>query len=453
MLSAVSLISEALIVAGIVVVLMVTAPFITLFTAVLLFGTVAALLKLTRRVFTRWGAQQQELKKTILQNLHQSLGGLKEVKVLGREHFFYHIFARRQGTLIRVHSRYATVTMVPRLLIETVFVCGMLLVIVLVTREGRDALDLVSLLGLYAYAGFRIIPSAYRIMLGVSTIRHGTAAVNHVYNDFMAFEPDLPVAGGAANGEDLPFTDRLVLDEVSYAYDVADAPVLQEVSLTIRRGESIGIVGPTGVGKSTLVDLVLGLLPPSSGHILVDGQDVFSAVQSWRRKIGYVPQSIFLTDDTLRRNIAFGLEDTEIDAQKLQAAVRMAQLEKFVTTLPRGLDTVVGERGVRLSGGQRQRVGIARALYHEPEILVFDEATSALDNQTERAVIGAIEALRGEKTLLIVAHRLSTVRGCDRLVFLQDGRIAGCGSFDELLMNNTDFRDMAAVVGGKAISS
>jgi len=420
---------------------------------VLLFGTVAALLRLTRRVFTRWGAQQQELKKTILQNLHQSLGGLKEVKVLGREHFFYHIFARRQGTLIRVHSRYATVTMVPRLLIETVFVCGMLLVIVLVTREGRDALDLVSLLGLYAYAGFRIIPSAYRIMLGVSTIRHGTAAVNHVYNDFMAFEPDLPVAGGAANGEDLSFTDRLVLDEVSYAYDVADAPVLQEVSLTIRRGESIGIVGPTGVGKSTLIDLVLGLLPPSSGHILVDGKDVFSAVQSWRRKIGYVPQSIFLTDDTLRRNIAFGLEDTEIDAQKLQAAVRMAQLEKFVATLPRGLETVVGERGVRLSGGQRQRVGIARALYHEPEILVFDEATSALDNQTERAVIGAIEALRGEKTLLIVAHRLSTVRGCDRLVFLQDGRIADCGSFDELLMNNADFRDMAAVASGKGIGS
>jgi len=453
MLSAVSLVSEALIVTGIVVVLMVSAPFVTLFTVALLFGTVAVLLKLTRRVFTRWGARQQELRKTILQSLHQSLGGLKEVKVLGREQFFYNIFARRQGTLVRVHSRYATGTTAPRLLIETVFVCGMLLVIVLVTREGRDALDLVSLLGLYAYAGFRIIPSAYRIMLSVSVIRHGTAAVNHVYNDFMAFAPHLPEADRTTNGEDLSFTDGLVLDNVSYAYSAEDAPVLEEVSLTIRRGESIGIVGPTGVGKSTLIDLVLGLLHPSTGRILVDGKDIFSAMRSWRHKIGYVPQSIFLTDDTLRRNIAFGLEDAEIDERQLHIAVRMAQLEKFVATLPRGLETVVGERGVRLSGGQRQRVGIARALYHEPEILVFDEATSALDNQTERAVIGAIESLRGEKTLLIVAHRLSTVRGCDRLVFLRDGRIAGCGSFDELLVNNADFRDMAAVTNGKVISN
>jgi ATP-binding cassette, subfamily B, bacterial PglK len=454
LLSAVGLVTEVLIVAGIVTILTVTAPFVTLITTVILFGVMVSLLKFTRRVFTRWGAQQQELKRAILQNLQQSLGGLKEVKVMGREGFFCDLFANQQDVLQRVHARHATVTTIPRLLIETVFVCGMLLVILLVTGRGKVGQDLVPLLGLYAYAGFRIIPSANRILLLLGNIRLGTAATNHVYTDFLSFaEHPLTVSFGESNGEGLTFTDRLVLDQVSYRYDSTQIPVLQDVTLTICQGESVGIVGPTGVGKSTLIDLILGLLQPSSGRITIDGEDIFQALRSWQRKIGYVPQSIFLVDDSLRHNIAFGLQDTDIDEQRLQAAVRMAQLEEFVASVPRGLDTIVGERGVRLSGGQRQRVGIARALYHAPEVLVFDEATSALDNQTERAVIGAIEALRREKTLVIVAHRLSTVRVCDRLVFLRDGRIAGCGSFDELLRNNADFRAMAAAVSGNGAGS
>ncbi|MBI3798821.1 MAG: ATP-binding cassette domain-containing protein, partial [Deltaproteobacteria bacterium] len=293
---------------------------------------------------------------------------------------------------------------------------------------------------------------ANRILLLLANIRMGTAATNQIYADCIAFAHPFSAPLGEPNREALTFADRLVLEKVSYTYGDTHIPVLQDVTLTIRRGESVGIVGPTGVGKSTLIDLVLGLLQPSSGRILVDGKDVFQALRAWQRKIGYVPQSIFLIDDSMRRNIAFGLKDTDIDEHKLQAAIRMAHLEEFVASLPHGLDTMVGERGMRLSGGQRQRVGIARALYHEPEVLLFDEATSALDNQTERAVIGAIDRLRGEKTLVIVAHRLSTVRGCDRLVFLRDGRIAGCGSFEELLANNEDFRVMAAAVSGNGIS-
>jgi len=452
LLSAVGLVSETLVVTGIIAILMVTAPLVTLITTVILFGSMVGLLRLTRRMFTRWGARQQELKRAILQNLQQSLGGLKEVRVMGREGFFRDLFTSRQDALERVHARHATVTTIPRLLIETIFVCGMLLVILLVTGRGKTGLDLLPLLGLYAYAGFRIIPSANRILLLLGAIRLGIAATNNVYADFIAFDHTLSVPFDESNGEGLTFAERLVLEQVSYTYDGTHAPVLQDVTLTIRRGESIGIVGPTGVGKSTLIDLILGLLQPSSGRIAIDGRDIFPVLRSWQRKIGYVPQSIFLIDDSMRRNIAFGLKDVDIDEQRLRTAVRMAQLEEFVAALPRSLDTVVGERGVRLSGGQRQRLGIARALYREPEVVIFDEATSALDNQTERALINAIDTLRGEKTLVIVAHRLSTVRACDRLVFLRDGRIAGCGSFAELLTSNADFRMMAAVTDSNAVN-
>src|SRR5262249_15139798 len=208
-------------------------------------------------------------------------------------------------------------------------------------------------------------------------------------------------------------------------------------------GESIGIVGPTGAGKSTLIDLVLGLLQPATGHITADGTDIFTALGTWQRKIGYVPQTVYLIDDTVRRNVAFGLSDEEIDDTTVREAVRMAQLDGFLAHTPHGLDTVIGERGARLSGGERQRIAIARALYTQPDLLVFDEATAALDGQTERDLTRAIESLHGKKTLLIIAHRLSTVRSCERLVFLRNGRIEAHGTFDELVERSAHFRALA----------
>lgn len=443
--STVGVVSEALFVAGIIAVLMATAPFVTLVAVLVLFAGLIVLLKLSRDVFTRWGVQEQELKRAILQNLQQSLGGLKEVKVMGREHFFYEAFASQRAALVRIWSLHTTLSAMPRLLIETVFVCGMLLVILLVTAHGGTGPDLVPVIGLYAYAGFRVIPSANRILTYVNDIRYGSAATQRLSKDLRAFDHIPSDSFGTPEESDIVFTDRIVLDRVSYTYDGTCTPVLQDVTLSIRRGESIGIVGPTGAGKSTLVDLLLGLLSPSSGRILVDGRDIAQALRSWQRKIGYVPQTIFLTDDSVRRNVAFGLSDAEIDERKLQAAVRMAQLEDFIASLPQGFDTVVGERGLRLSGGQRQRVAIARALYHEPEVLIFDEATSALDHHTEREVTRAIEALQGKKTLIIITHRLHTVRMCDRLVFLSNSRVAGYGSFAELIAHNVDFRNMATM--------
>jgi ATP-binding cassette, subfamily B, bacterial PglK len=445
MLPAINIFVEALIVLGIVAVLVMTAPALTLAAAGILFTLLAVLLRLTRRTLIRWGSQEQHLRKTILQNLQQSLGGIKEVRLRGRERFFQGLFDNQQHALARVRHLNSILSTASRVLIETVFVVGMLLVVVVVTLRGSTGPQIVPVLGLYAYAGFRVIPSVNRILMHLNSIRYSSPVVEQLHEDFVGIRQPPALAAETPEGEALAFTDCVALEHVSYSYDGTRAPVVQDISLTIRRGESVGIVGPTGAGKSTMIDLLLGLLPPAAGRVTVDGIDIATALRAWQRKIGYVPQAVYLTDDRLRRNIGFGLLDEEIDPDKVHAAVRMAQLEDLVAALPRGLDTVVGERGVRLSGGERQRVAIARALYHEPELLVFDEATASLDNQTERELTRAIETLHGQKTLIIIAHRLSTVRNCDRLVFLLHGRVAGVGSFDELLQCNADFRNMAVM--------
>ncbi|MFZ9369911.1 MAG: ABC transporter ATP-binding protein, partial [Ilumatobacteraceae bacterium] len=228
-------------------------------------------------------------------------------------------------------------------------------------------------------------------------------------------------------------TKQLELKDVSFKYPTAATPSLQNVSLVVNRGEAVGFVGPSGAGKSTLVDVILGLFAPTSGVVSVDGSDVHQNLRNWQNQIGYVPQAIYLTDDTLRRNVAFGLNDENIDDDLVREAIRLAQLHEFVTTLPDGLETVVGERGVRLSGGQRQRIGIARALYHKPSVLVLDEATSSLDTPTEHGVMQAVQALQGSKTVIIVAHRLSTVEYCDRLYRIEDSRITEEGTFAEVV--------------------
>ncbi len=445
--SGITIAAEALVVIGIFAVLTVTAPVVTLVAGTFLVALLALLLRLTQRAIRRWGEEVQRLKTGAFKSVQQALGGLKEAKVLGHEEFFLEAFAERHDRLSYLLNLHAALFNLPRLLIETIFIGATLLMIILLSLQGALTADMVPLLGLFAYAGFRIIPSANRIMMNLSLIRYAMPALDDIASDLEAIE-GCSLESREANGATAFFRDRLELQGVSFTYEGGHAPALQEVDLTVRRGESVGIVGPTGAGKSTLVDVILGLLPPSHGRILVDGVDISRVLRSWRRLIGYVPQSVYLLDDTLRRNVAFGLPDAEIDETRVKAALSMAQLDDFVRELPLGQETAVGERGVRLSGGQRQRVAIARALYHEPEILVFDEATSALDNRTERAVTEAIESLQGKKTLIIVAHRLSTVRMCDRLVFLHRGQIGGCGTYENLLESNADFRNMAAAAGG-----
>jgi ATP-binding cassette subfamily C protein len=451
MAPAVALVFETVVMVAIGAVLLVVAPAVTLVTAGLLAGAAAVFLRLSRRAVARWGRRSEQLMHQVLQNLQQTFGAVKEIKLLGRERYFSDAFDRAEQGLVRVEHLHTTLAAVPRVIVETLFVVGALVLVALVVMLGHTGPEVLPLLGLYAYAGFRIIPSANRIMLYVSLIRGAGAAVAQLFDDVRSTEAlaEDESEGGVAP---LPFFDRIELTGVGFAYEDG-TPVLRDVDLTIQRGESIGVVGLTGAGKSTLTDLLLGLLAPTAGRITVDGRDLAAADgvarRGWQRRIGYVPQTIVLVDDTLRRNVALGIPDARIDEERLTAAVRVAQLEGFVASLPEGLGTSVGERGVRLSGGERQRVGIARALYRGPDVLVFDEATSALDNRTEADLVAALDTLPGPATRIIVAHRLGTVRACDRLVFLKDGRVDDVGPYDALVERNPTFRTIATRPEGR----
>lgn len=425
------LFTEVFVLFGLGCLLLVVEPLAALVVASVMGFTGWLFHRITRRHVTRWGKERQYHEGLRLQHLQQGLGGAKDVKLLGRESEFLNQYGLHNAQSAHVGQLQQTLQQLPRLWLELLAVVGLAILVLTLLVQGRPLDIILPTLGLFVAAAFRLLPSVNRVIAAAQTLRYGLPVVDTLYTEFSQLAPPPPDDSHAK----VSFRDTLELKQVDYAYPGATEPVIKDVSFAIRRGESIGFIGTSGAGKSTLVDILLGLLTPNRGFVLVDGIDLQQHLRSWQNHIGYVPQAIFLTDDTLRRNVAFGLPDEQINEAAVQRAIRASQLDDFVSSLSEGLDTLVGERGVRLSGGQRQRIGIARALYHDPSVLVLDEATSSLDTDTERGVMEAVRALHGSKTIIIVAHRLSTVEDCDRLYRLEQGRIVAEGKPGALLSN------------------
>jgi len=434
LMSGLILLSELSVLFGISILLLVVEPL----GALLVMGTFAlaglGFNYLTRSCTLRWGKARQYHDGLRIQYLQEGLGGAKEAQLLGREDDFLRQYNLHNIGTNRAGQKKSTLQALPRLVLESLAVTGLAVLVLVMIVQGKPVDILLPSLGLFAAAAFRLMPSVNRILGALQNLRYALPVVDTLHDELMKL--DNTSLSRQTYTEPMLYTDKVVLQQVSYSYPDADELVLNGVSLSIPMGTSVGFIGDSGAGKSTLIDIVLGLLTPVSGHVLVDGVDVQNNLRGWQDLIGYVPQSIFLTDDTLRRNVGFGLSSNNIDEDSVWRSLREAQLEKFVNGLPNGLDTVVGERGVRLSGGQRQRIGIARALYHDPQVLVLDEATSSLDTETEYDVMQAVTALKNNKTLIIVAHRLSTVENCDCLYRLEKGRLVEEGTPDSVLKGN-----------------
>jgi ABC-type multidrug transport system fused ATPase/permease subunit len=391
----------------------------------------------TRARQRRGGARQFELGAALYRHVQHSLGALKEVRILGRAPYFVDAFSRDAAASARLDTTRATLDAIPRLMLETTFAAGLFALVAWGARGAGDEGSVLPLVTLYAYTGFRIIPAAHRIALHMNSLRWSLAATESLVADLRQLESAAPRTYESTR---LELGDGIVARGITFTYERAAAPVLTDVSLTIRRGESIAIAGETGAGKTTLVDILLGFLVPEHGTVLVAGAPILGCLEAWHRNIGYVPQSPFLLDDTIRRNIAIGLPDDAIDDQAIARSVRAARLEEFIGNLPDRLDTFVGERGIRLSGGERQRIAIARALYRDPALIILDEATSSLDAATERDVADAIDALHTDRTVVVIAHRLTTMARCERIVVLSGGHIVADGAFADLATSNAAFR-------------
>ena len=389
--------------------------------------------KFTNSRIKTWGEIQNFHKRMLLQHLQQGFGGVKDVKILGTEEYFASQYGENLFKNSEVVRRFSIAQTLPRFGLEILTIIGLAVLVSTMVLLDSELPEILPVLGLFGAAAFRLLPAVNRLISNFQIINVSRPQVGEVFEDL-----DLPDQFNQKNPTQATLTSAIAIVDISFSYAETLKNVVSGVSIKIGRGEAVGLIGPSGSGKSTLVDILLGLLEPTSGNVLVDGHDIQENLREWQDQIGYVPQSIFLTDDTLRRNVAFGLPKDKIDDDAVRSAIRSAQLEEFVASLPEGMETVVGERGVRLSGGQRQRIGIARALYNNPDVLVLDEATSSLDTETEHGVMQAVQALQGDKTVIIVAHRLSTVEYCDRLYRLENAQIVDEGTFSEVTSRTKD---------------
>jgi ATP-binding cassette, subfamily B, bacterial PglK len=448
---AMQLIAHGTVAVFLVALLVAADPVLAAIASLALGGSYALIYVTIRRYLSGIGRDRVAANKERFQVAQEALGGIKEVKIFGREKVFFDRFTGPAYRFARHQATNQVAAQLPRYVMEIVAFGGILLVTLYLFKSHGNFGRVLPLLGLYAFAGYRLLPALQQVYQHSAKLRFNLPALDILYRDILEFREDRPEV--LESGPLAP-KKSITLEGVHFTYPGAQGPVLRGLNLDIPVNTAVGLVGATGSGKTTTVDIILGLLSPGSGRLLVDGKPVVDAenptpdsrelLRSWQRSLGYVPQHIYLSDDTVAANIAFGIRRDEIDMDAVVRAAKTAGLHDFVTgELPAGYETMVGERGVRLSGGERQRVGIARALYDDPAVLIMDEATSSLDNVTENYVIQAIRKMKGARTIILIAHRLTTVRDCDRIILLDHGEIKAEGTYRELAAHNAGFRRLA----------
>ena len=430
--------------------LLVVQPVAAFATAIVVGGSYALIFVASRRYLARIGRDRLSANSERYRITQDSMRGIKDVKLLGLEDTYLDRFRIPAERYARFQATSVAIRELPRFLLEAIVFGSMTLFLLVLTIIGEGRLDeMLPVIGVYAFAGIRLFPAMHQMYVNVSRIRFNYATLEALHRDLHETQATAARADTQRSSAPVLLTERLELRDVHFAYDGAGRSALRGLDLTIDVNTTVGLVGTSGAGKTTAVDVILGLLEPQAGELVVDGTVIDSSNRrAWQRTLGYVPQQIFLTDDTVAANIAFGIPPQAIDMNAVERAARLAEIHDFVATeLISGYETKIGEYGVRLSGGQRQRIGIARALYRDPSVLILDEATSSLDNLTERIVMDAVNNLGHRKTIIMIAHRLSTVRVCDQIFLLDQGRCCAFGSFDDLEKRNDLFRDM--VLGGK----
>jgi len=442
---AMDVIAYALVTLSLIIFLVINDPKLALTIGSVIGGCYLLIYLLIQKRVKQLGVDRLNANKTRFTAAAEALSGIKDIKLLGREHAYLRRFSPASHTYASSQAKVYTLSIIPRYVLEAVGFGGVILLALILMSRSDDFGSVLPVLGLYAFAGYKLLPAAQHIFAAFTKLRFGAASVDELYNDLHKREELVEIHKTAARR--LSLSDSIQLHDLVFQYEGAAKPALNHLNITIKKGAIVGLVGTTGAGKTTFVDVVLGLLQPENGALKVDGQTLDKKrMRQWQQSLGYVPQDIFLVDASITENIALGIPTEKIDQAKVETCARMAQVHDFIENeLPDGYETQVGERGVRLSGGQRQRLGIARALYHEPEVLVFDEATSALDNLTEQAVMDAVKQLGRSMTIIIIAHRLSTVRDCDCIFYLDKGSLKAEGSYEELLTNNASFRQLATV--------
>ncbi|MDO8358302.1 MAG: ABC transporter ATP-binding protein [Nitrospirota bacterium] len=443
MIPMMQLVAQSAVVLMLLMLLLAADPWLALVVGGVLGLAYGVILKLMRGYLSRIGSECLEANKMRFTVVSEAFGGIKEIKVGGLEESYIQRFARPAKIFAGHQASSQIIAQLPRFVLEALAFGSMVLVVLYIMAGTGGIAKALPIIALYAFAGYRLMPALQQIYVSITALRFAGPSLNALHADLIALAPKQPSYVQVAQ---FILNQAITLKEITYTYPNAAQPALVDLNITIPARSTIGLVGTTGSGKTTTVDLILGLLDPSSGTLAVDGTVIGPENRrQWQRVIGYVPQHIYLADDTVAANIAFGVAPEQIDQNAVANAARIANLHDFVTNeLPHGYATTVGERGVRLSGGQRQRIGIARALYNNPQVLILDEATSALDNLTEQAVMDAVHNLGKKVTIILIAHRLTTVRECDQIYLLRHGRVVGQGRHDELMEENETFRAMKA---------